>query len=87
MTHTNGNPTNSNNGNSVPQPRAEWISRRKSQNTDSNFSQMHYARKSVITEEMEYVARREKLSPELIRDEVARGRLIIPGLSDYANRL
>ena len=78
MTHTNGNPTNSNNGNSVPQPRAEWISRRKSQNTDSNFSQMHYARKSVITEEMEYVARREKLSPELIRDEVARGRLIIP---------
>src|SRR5712692_12037693 len=78
MTHTNGNPTNGSNGNSVPQPRAEPIARRKSQNTDGNFSQMHYARKGMITEEMEYVAGREKLSPELIRDEVARGRLIIP---------
>src|SRR5579872_4297953 len=43
-----------------------------------NFSQMHYARKGVITEEMEYVAKREKLSPEVVRDEVARGRAIIP---------
>src|SRR5439155_527723 len=40
--------------------------------------QMHYARKGVITQEMEYVALREKLSVELIRDEVARGRMIIP---------
>ncbi len=32
----------------------------------------------VITEEMEYVAHREKLSPELVREEVARGRMIIP---------
>ncbi len=39
---------------------------------------MHYARKGVVTGEMEYVARREKLSPELIRSEVARGRMIIP---------
>jgi phosphomethylpyrimidine synthase len=39
---------------------------------------MHYARQGVVTEEMEYVARRERLSPELIRDEVARGRMIIP---------
>jgi len=39
---------------------------------------MHYARKGVITGEMEYVARREKLSPDLIRSEVARGRMIIP---------
>ena len=43
-----------------------------------NFSQMHYARKGVITEEMEYVAKREKISPETVRDEVARGRAIIP---------
>ena len=43
-----------------------------------NFSQMHYARQSVITEEMQYVAKREKLEPELVRDEVARGRAIIP---------
>ncbi len=39
---------------------------------------MHYARKGLITEEMAYVARREQLTPELVRDEVARGRLIIP---------
>jgi len=39
---------------------------------------MHYARKGIITGEMEYVARRENLSPELVRSEIARGRLIIP---------
>ncbi len=39
---------------------------------------MHYARQGVITEEMEYVARREKIEPELVRSEVARGRAIIP---------
>ena len=41
-------------------------------------TQMLYARKGVITGEMQYVAQRENLSPELIRDEVARGRMIIP---------
>ena len=39
---------------------------------------MHYARKGIVTQEMEYVARRERLTPELIRSEVARGRMIIP---------
>ena len=43
-----------------------------------NVSQMHYARKGIITEEMEYVAIREQMSPEFVRDEVARGRAIIP---------
>ena len=37
-------------------------------------TQIHYARQGMITGEMEYVARREGLSPELVRDEVARGR-------------
>ena len=46
--------------------------------TKKCFSQMHYARQGVITEEMEYVARREKIEPELVRSEVARGRAIIP---------
>ena len=41
-----------------------------------NMSQMHLARLGVITEEMEYVAKREKLEPELVRSEVARGRAI-----------
>src|SRR4029077_13359921 len=75
MTPTNGN---SGNGYSVPQPRAEWLAQRKRANTDGNFSQMHLARQGAITEEMGYVAHREKVAPELVRDEVARGRMIIP---------
>src|SRR6478736_4554647 len=71
-------PTNGSNGHSVPQPRAEWIASRKSNNTDGNFSQMRYARKGEITDEMRYIALREKITPELVRDEVARGRMIIP---------
>src|SRR5260370_40870790 len=39
---------------------------------------MHYARQGVITDEMQYIAHREKLTQELVRDEVARGRMIIP---------
>lgn len=59
-------------------PRAEWIVQRKSENRDGNFSQMHYARQGQITEEMQFVAQRERLRPELIREEVAAGRMIIP---------
>src|SRR6202162_314578 len=43
-----------------------------------NATQMHYARKGVVTPEMEDAAVRENLSPELVRSEVARGRAIIP---------
>ena len=43
-----------------------------------NVSQMHYARRGEITPEMEYVAIRESCTPEFVRDEVARGRAIIP---------
>src|SRR5690349_15055291 len=39
---------------------------------------MHYARKGIVTPEMEYIAIRESLNPEFVRDEVARGRAIIP---------
>src|SRR5262245_33345642 len=41
-------------------------------------TQMHVARQGTITPEMQRVAEREGLTPELVRDEVARGRLIIP---------
>ena len=41
-------------------------------------TQMHYARRGEITPEMEFVALREGVSPEFVRDEVARGRAIIP---------
>ena len=67
----------------------------------ANVTQMHYARKGIITPEMEYVAARENLgreaalaaardgesfgaaipdfvTPEFVRDEVARGRAIVP---------
>jgi phosphomethylpyrimidine synthase len=52
---------------------------------DRNVTQMHYARQGVLTEEMEYVARREKLDPELVRSEVARGRAIIPANIHHRN--
>jgi phosphomethylpyrimidine synthase len=67
----------------------------------ANVSQMHYARRGIVTPEMEYVAERENLgrarlaeyqrdgqswgaaipdyvTPEFVRDEIARGRAIIP---------
>ena len=75
MTSSNGS---NGGGYSVPKPRAEWIARRKRENTDGNFSQMHYARQGVVTDEMAFIAHKEKLTPELVRDEVARGRMIIP---------
>jgi phosphomethylpyrimidine synthase len=43
-----------------------------------NVSQMHYARRGEITPEMEFIAIREGVAPELVRDEVARGRAVIP---------
>lgn len=55
----------------------------------ARVTQMHYARKGIITPEMEYVAIRENLNnaelgiesfvtPEFVRDEIAAGRAIIP---------
>src|SRR5919202_6453484 len=41
-------------------------------------TQMRFARDGVITDAMRFVAEREAQSPDLVRDEVARGRLIIP---------
>ena len=54
-------------------------------NGNRNMSQMHLARNGVITEEMHYVAKREKLEPELIRSEIARGRCIIPANIHHRN--
>src|SRR5690242_14681362 len=51
-------------------------------------TQMHFARQGEITDAMRFVAEREALAPELIRDEVARGRLIIPAnINHLAGRL
>jgi phosphomethylpyrimidine synthase len=46
--------------------------------TGETVTQMHYARRGVITPEMRRVAEREEVEAEVIRDEVARGRMIIP---------
>jgi phosphomethylpyrimidine synthase len=43
-----------------------------------NVTQLHYARKGIITPEMEFIAIRENMKPEFVRDEVAKGRAIIP---------
>ncbi len=42
------------------------------------MTQLESARLGTITPEMDYVAKREDLEPELIRSEVARGRMVIP---------
>src|SRR6266496_4070265 len=62
--------------------RQQWVANRAN---DKIRTQIHYARQGRVTEEMEYVAKREKLPPELIRDEVARGRLIIPANINHLN--
>ncbi|MFE8700218.1 phosphomethylpyrimidine synthase ThiC [Cytobacillus sp. FJAT-54145] len=43
-----------------------------------NVTQMHYAKKGIVTPEMEFIAIREQLEPEFVRQEVASGRAIIP---------
>lgn len=43
-----------------------------------NVTQLHYARQGIITPEMEFIAIRENVSADFVRDEVARGRAIIP---------
>src|ERR1700730_10092934 len=62
--------------------RTEWVARRSE---DKIRTQIHYARQGRITEEMEYVARRERLDAEVVRAEVARGRMIIPANINHTN--
>jgi phosphomethylpyrimidine synthase len=61
----------------LPRLRDPWTARRRSLG-GGNMSQMHWARRGEITEEMEFVAIREGVEPEFVRAEVARGRAIIP---------
>jgi phosphomethylpyrimidine synthase len=89
----------------LAQLRFEHIRKPRRALAGRNVTQMHYARRGIITPEMEYVAIRENLlldevrdsallrqhpgmsfgasipgrvTPEFVRDEVARGRAIIP---------
>jgi len=58
-----------------PTIRKDWIAKRSG---DATPTQLYYARKGVVTEEMAYIAEREMCDVELVRSEVARGRAIIP---------
>ncbi len=60
----------------------EWLEKHKN---DKVRTQMHYAKKGIITPDMEYVAKQENLEAELIRSEVARGRMIIPANVNHKN--
>ncbi|MFQ5778753.1 MAG: phosphomethylpyrimidine synthase ThiC [Terriglobia bacterium] len=77
----------------MPNVRGEWIRKRLAHLRSSssggqaeasgngvgqNVTQMHYARGGRVTEEMSFVAQREKCDPEFVRAEVARGRAILP---------
>jgi phosphomethylpyrimidine synthase len=61
--------------------RHQWVEKR----SGAVVTQMHFARKGAVTEEMRYVAEREKVDPELVRSEVARGRMIIPANVRHVN--
>src|SRR5919205_4355732 len=45
---------------------------------ECTMTQLESAREGLVTPEMEFVAKRESLEPELVRREVARGRMVIP---------
>ena len=61
----------------LPKFRKDWIERREARG-DTRFTQMYYAKRGIVTEEMLYCAVRENMDPEFVRSEVARGRAIIP---------
>ncbi|KVI03441.1 Thiamine biosynthesis protein ThiC [Cynara cardunculus var. scolymus] len=61
----------------LPKLRKDWIDMRE-KSGPPRYTQMYYAKQGIITEEMLYCATREKLEPEFVRSEVARGRAIIP---------
>ncbi len=62
----------------LPKLRKPWIDARFKDGDDGNRSQMHYARRGIITQEMKFVAIRENMPAEFVRDEIARGRAILP---------
>jgi phosphomethylpyrimidine synthase len=62
--------------------RQDWVAKRKDHKIRT---QMYYARQGIVTEEMRFVAQRETISPELVRSEVARGRMIVPANVNHAN--
>ncbi|RAJ99049.1 phosphomethylpyrimidine synthase ThiC [Aliidiomarina maris] len=69
----------------LPPLRRPWINERAA---DPTPTQLYYARRGVITPEMEFVALRESMggthiSPECVRDEIAAGRAILPSNKNH----
>jgi len=64
--------------------REKWIDKRIDDNVRT---QMYYAKKGIITEEMEYVAKIEGIDAELLRSEIARGRCIIPANINHRHQV
>ena len=63
----------------LPKLREPWVaSRRADAKAGKPVTQLHYARQGEITPEMTFIATREGLPADFVRDEVARGRAIIP---------
>src|SRR5579884_9560 len=63
----------------LPKLRQAWVEERlRRRGPNEPVTQLYYARRGEITPEMEFVALREGLPAEFVRDEVARGRAIIP---------
>ncbi len=52
--------------------RQDWIQNRP------HATQLQFARDGIVTEEMRFIAKLERLDAELVRAEVARGRMVIP---------
>ncbi len=65
----------------LPKLRERWVASRRG---GSGVTQLHFARKGVVTEEMEFVGIREGFDPQFVRSEVARGRAIIPANVNHA---
>ncbi len=59
----------------LPKIRAPWAAARRGADT---VTQLQFARRGIVTEEMAFVALREGFDAEFVRSEVARGRAIIP---------
>jgi phosphomethylpyrimidine synthase len=70
--HTNGN------GNGSTASTAAAAGKVLRAKPGRTVTQLHYARRGEVTPEMEFVARRENMAAETVRDEIARGRAILP---------
>lgn len=62
--------------------RKQWL---KDREFDPMRTQLYYAKKGIITPEMEYIANKEGLKAEVIRKEVQKARLIIPANINHTN--